>query len=123
MRLQQTLSNSKRSGHTLAMLVVSLSVLIGMLALVIDGGRVMQQRRQGQIAADLAALSAAVALSQSSATVSDAQTAGINSAQANGFVNNGNPCTVTVNSPPQAGTFAGKKNYVEVVIQNPQAGL
>jgi hypothetical protein len=103
-------------------LVVCLSVILGILALGLDGGRMMEERRRAQAAADDAALAAAADLyanyRQNSGTdpAGTAQSAALASALANGYTNDGTSSTVTVNIPPQSGTFAGQSEYVEVIL-------
>src|SRR3954447_22796184 len=46
-------------GSVCALLVVSLAVIVGLLALNLDGGRILDERRKAQHAADAAALAAA----------------------------------------------------------------
>jgi hypothetical protein len=92
------------------------------VAIAVDGGTLLSDRRQAQRAADSAALAAAVDLftkwnknngvdSGGSATQS-AQT----TAAANGYTNDGVSSTVTVNIPPKSGAFVGQKGYAEVLI-------
>src|SRR6187200_2674377 len=100
MSMRLTGKLERRPGQMLALLCVCLGVIIAMLGLTVDGGRVMQQRRQAQSAPDFAVLTAAVALSQTDAKFSDAQDAAVQNAATNGFPNDGTRCTVTVNYPP-----------------------
>lgn len=109
-----------RPGATLVKVMVLLPVIVGVAALCLDGGRMMDERRSVQGVADAAALAAANELysSYSSAHGLDpsgtARTAAIQVAVANGY-----PATaVTVNIPPASGQFAGQAGYVEVLLDS-----
>src|SRR5215471_17912580 len=94
-------ATARRTGAVAVWLVVCLSALIGIVALGMDGGRMMDERRRARAAADAAALAAALA-----------------SASANGYANDGSTSVVTVNIPPLAGPFAGQPDYAEVIIKS-----
>jgi hypothetical protein len=104
--------------------VVCLAVIIGIVALGMDGGRMMEERRHDQTAADAAALAAASDLYfnwwQNHGTDPDAsaRAAALASAAANGYANDGTTSDVTVNIPPTSGAFAGKAEYIEVIVQS-----
>jgi Putative Flp pilus-assembly TadE/G-like len=110
--------NSHRQGAILVWLALSLTVLIGILALTLDGGRLMEGRRHAQAAADAAALAAGADLYAHYWTnhgldpSGTACTAAQNAAALNGFP----ASAVTVNVPPQSGTFAGVAGYAEVLL-------
>ena len=93
-----------------------LITLIGFVALSTDVGLLWTERRQMQTATDAAAIAAATAL-RSSASVTAAAD---NVASLNGFTNGTNSTTITVTNPPATGPFAGKSNYVEVLISQPE---
>jgi hypothetical protein len=113
-----------RRGTVTAWLVVSLAVIIAILAIGLDGGRMMEERRRVQSAADAAALAAAADLfnnypaNAGSDPYSTAQTAATTSAAANGYSNDGVNSVVTVNIPPTSGAFAGQAGYVEVIVRS-----
>jgi Flp pilus assembly protein TadG len=115
-------ASGRRTGSVTVWLVVCLSVILGILALGVDGGRMMEERRRVQAAADAAALAAAADLSFNYSQnagldpAGTAQAAALAGAAANGYGNNGTTSTVTVNIPPQSGTFAGQAEYVEVIV-------
>jgi hypothetical protein len=97
--------------------------LLSIVAIALDGGMLLDQRRRCQAAADAAALAAAEDLfwnweansgSDSSGT---AQAAALANATANGYNNDGVTSVLTVNIPPKSGSFAGKAGYAEVIIQ------
>src|SRR5262245_36027716 len=55
-------ARSRRGGNVLVLVGVSLVTLFAVTGLVIDGGRMMSERRHAQNAADAAALAAAIDL-------------------------------------------------------------
>jgi hypothetical protein len=105
-----------------AQVAAALTALMGIMALLVDGGMVLAERRHGQATADSAALAAASDLyanwntNQGSDTSGTAQASALNVASSNGYKNDGTTSTVTVNIPPLAGNFAGKPGYAEVVV-------
>lgn len=118
-----------RSGGVMPLTLVSLSLLAGVVALVVDGGTLMEARRHVQAAADAAALAAATDLyvnypaNQGIDVSGTAQTSALSIASANGFSNDGVQSIVTVITSPQqyqGGPNAGQPlpaGYVEVLIQ------
>jgi hypothetical protein len=98
-------------------------VMMGIVAIVIDGGLLLDQRRRCQAAADAAALAAAEQLfadwnADAGKDPKDtAQAAGLANAAANGFSNDGSTSVVTVNCPPKSGLFVDTPGYAEVIIQ------
>lgn len=108
-----------RPGAVLVWVVLSLSVIVGVVAIVLDGGRQFTERRRDQAAANAAALAGGANLYANYWTnrgvdpLGAAQAAAIAAAEANGVP----ASAVTVNIPPQSGAFAGQSGYVEVVIQ------
>jgi hypothetical protein len=118
-----SLRRRQRRGSIVPWLLLSLTAIIGMVALGLDGGRLMDERRHAQTTADAAALAAAADLYQNWWTnhgtdpASTAQAAALQVAAANGYANDGTTSVVTVNVPPTSGAFAGKAEYVEVVVE------
>jgi hypothetical protein len=128
--LHPDLARVPRHGGVTVWLVLALGIIIGIVALGMDGGRMMDERRHVQAAADAAALAAAAnlynnyPLNLGSDPSGAARQAAVNAAAANGYANDSTHSTVTVNIPPQAGAYQGQAGYVEVVIQsNLQAGF
>jgi Flp pilus assembly protein TadG len=121
-------SQPRRGGVT-PLVVLSLALLVGVVALVIDGGTLLEERRHVQGAADAAALAAAAdlyanyAANQGTDPSSTASASALATAAANGFSNDGVTSVVTVNLSPQnyqSGPHAGTKlpaGYAEVIIQ------
>jgi hypothetical protein len=101
-----------------------LTALVGVTAIAIDGGMLMDNKRRVQAASDAAALAAAGDLfynwpTITATTVADpggvAKAAALDYASKNGFPD-GAQASVTVNIPPLSGPFTGKLGYVEVII-------
>ena len=109
-----------RRGAVVHWLVVSL-VIVAVVALGMDGGRLMEERRHAQATADAAGLAAAADLFANWGTnhgkdpSNTAKRVALESAAANGYANDGTTSFVTVNAPPKSGAFAGKADFVEVV--------
>lgn len=92
--------------------------LVGFSALGIEVGYLLLKHRQMQSAADGAAMSAATALGYGYPT--DFRMEGKAVAGASGFTDGVDGTTVTVNSPPASGPYAGNAEAVEVLISQPQ---
>lgn len=117
----QRTKSQRRNGGVLVWLLMSLTVIVGVVAIGLDGGRLLEVRRRAQATADAAALAAAVKLYEnydSERRADDlARTAALEVAEANGSTNNRVNSFVTVNMPPDDGAFAGRSEFVEVVIE------
>jgi hypothetical protein len=109
-----------RAGTVAVMSAVSLVVMMSMVAIAIDGGLLMDDRRRAQSAADAAALAGAADLflkwqinqgldKQGTAWLKATVTSG-----ENGFPN------PEVYIPPISGPFAGKAGYIEVIVHYSQ---
>lgn len=99
-------------GQALVIFALCSLVLIGVLALSVDAGFLMAERRQVQAAADAAALAAArAALDNKSAgeILATGQSYGALNA---GVGTNG----VAVSRPPATGPYAGNSNYIQVTV-------
>jgi Flp pilus assembly protein TadG len=113
----------KKSGIIAVLVAVSLIAILGIAALAIDSGKVLDEKRQLQAAADAAALAAADDLFTNYAANAGADPSGtakasaLSTASADGFNNNGTTNNVTVNIPPASGIANGKNGYAEVIIQ------
>jgi hypothetical protein len=114
--------HAPRRGNVVPFVAVSLIPILGVVAIVADGGMLLSDRRQAQRAADSAALAAATDLftnwskNAGKDLSGTAQKSALTTAAANGFTNDGVTSIVTVNIPPQFGTFAGRVGYAEVLI-------
>jgi hypothetical protein len=113
----------KRRGAITVVVALCLTVIIGVVAIALEGGMVQDNRRYVQSAADAAALAAADDLfsnwgsNSGQDTGGTAKTSALSTASANGYNNDGVTNVVTVNIPPQSGNFKGKAGYVEVIIK------
>src|ERR1700732_1865130 len=109
---------SLRPGSVHTGVLLLLPVLIGIAAITIDGGRLIETRRNNQVVADSAALAGAASLyanyptNQGTDPSGAARDAAIQSAVANGVP----ASAVTVNIPPLTGSYANQAGYVEVLI-------
>ena len=116
---------TRRPGHVVVAVAVSLVVLLSFVALSVDGGMLLDTRRQVQSASDAAALAAAGDLyyrwqtERGSDVNKTARAAALAAAKENGFEHGVN-CTVTISVPPTSGPFAAKLGHAEVVITYPQ---
>jgi hypothetical protein len=108
----------------------SLIAVLGVLAIAVDGGLLLDSRRRLQAAADASALAAAVDLFANYANNNGTDPSGtakasaLSTAAANGYNNDGMTSVVTVNIPPKSGNFVSKAGYAEVIVQfNQQRGF
>ncbi|HWG41908.1 MAG TPA: pilus assembly protein TadG-related protein [Gemmataceae bacterium] len=121
---------SLRRGGVTPLTVLSLALLLGVVAVAVDGGSLMEQRRHVQATADAAALAAAADLfanyvaNQGADPSGTAASSALASAAANGFSNDGVQSIVTVSVSPQkyqSGPSVGQPlpaGYVEVIVQS-----
>jgi Putative Flp pilus-assembly TadE/G-like len=122
-RLIRILEKRRRAMVTVVV-AVSLIALIGVAALALDAGLLMDNRRRCQAGVDAAALAAASQLFTSFTAITanspdpggKAATAAQTVASSNGYANDGTTSIVTVNIPPKSGPFTGKLQYAEVII-------
>lgn len=109
------IGNHSEKGQALVLFVVGIAVFIGFVALAIDGGMLLSDRRQAQNAADSAAMAAALARMSNQ----NWQTAGLNAAAAFDYDNDGVENWVSVHNPPVTGLYATVPNasqYIQVFI-------
>lgn len=108
-RNQNTTLREKTRGQVVIIFAVASIALMGMLALAIDVGLYLAERRQVQAAADAGAVAAAQANVQNLAFVA--------AGQAYGAFNADVPLNaVQVNNPPTQGRFQGDDEYIEVIV-------
>jgi Flp pilus assembly protein TadG len=106
------------SGQALVIAALSMTCLLGFVALATDVGVMLREKRLAQIAADSAAIAGALELN-----FSDVSAAAQAAAAQNGFTSGANGATVTVNGPsagPALGPHAGNGSYVEVIVSQNQ---
>src|SRR5580704_12927683 len=125
-RAEHVQGHARRSGTVLVMFTVCLIVIMGLLALVIDGGLLRAEQIRIQAVADAAALAGARKLYQNYSISNGKDTDGsagkgcLAIAADNGYANDGTNSTVVVNIPPASGRYAGLAGYVEVLITSKQ---
>lgn len=108
-------SHSSEYGQALVLFVVGIAIFTGFVALAIDGGMLLSDRRQAQNAADSAAMAAALARMSNQ----NWQTAGLTAAAAFDYDNDGTENWVSVHNPPLTGLYATVPNanqYLQVFI-------
>jgi hypothetical protein len=132
MRLRTHLrpDDTRRTGNVIVLVAVSLVAMLSFAALSLDGGMMIDKRRQSHCAADAAALAAAGELyanwwkngatEQGRDPGGTAQRAALAAAAANGFVDRVDGCTVEVNIPPKSGPFTNVPCHTEVIITKTQ---
>ncbi|HKJ61925.1 MAG TPA: pilus assembly protein TadG-related protein, partial [Hyphomicrobiales bacterium] len=98
---------------------ITLSVLMGMVALGTEITFVQFKQRQMQSVADAAALSVALALTKG--YPKNFKLEGQAVAASSGFVDGVDGTTVTINNPPLTGPQAKNDKAVEIIIQQPQS--
>src|SRR5918992_3737147 len=106
--------NRSERGISFVIFALAIVVLLGMVAVGIDGGRLYDERRQAQNAADHAALAAAFAACTSTSTdpavlLATAGAAGLASADENGYDDHRTTNDVTVTLAP--GSTAAENRY------------
>ena len=95
---------------------LTMPILLGFASLAIDTSLWYATKRSAQSAADSASIAGALELVRSNeAPVSTIAT---DAASAHGY-SSANGDTITVNSPPASGPYAGAENAVEVIIRRP----
>jgi hypothetical protein len=118
--------NANRRGTVLVMFSVCLIAIMGLVALVIDGGLLRAEKVRVQAVADAAARASACQLYQTFSTNEgkdangSARGGALAIAADHGYANDGNDSTVVVNMPPLSGQYAGLDGYVEVLITSRQ---
>ncbi len=111
-----------RRGIVVVLAAVAMVVILSVLALSLDGGSLLTERRKTQGAADAAALAAACDLYDNYWTnfgddpIGLAKKSALVTAKANGYVSNLVDTTVKVNIPPASGPYTGVRGYVEVLV-------
>jgi hypothetical protein len=121
--VRRSREDGQRRGIIAPLAAVLLVPLIGLLAVTLEGGFLMSQRRRVQATADAAALAASDTLFRNYPTYKgldqngQAKQAALALARDNGYTNDGTNSTVTVNIPPTSGNFAAKPGYAEVIVK------
>ncbi len=105
-------ASKHEGGQALILIVFGILALVGIVGLAVDGGNAYSDRRKAQNAADAAALAGALARIQGA----DFVQAVLDSANQNGFNNDGTSNVVEVFSPPTDGPTKGNLEYIQVRI-------
>jgi Flp pilus assembly protein TadG len=112
-----------RRGSVALLVALCLVGFVGVAAIALDGGVLVDKRRHVQAAADAAALAAAVDMYQTYPknsgmdVLKTAYQSALTTAAAMGFTNDGANSVVTVNIPPLSGPFISQAGYAEVIVQ------
>jgi len=112
-RVTTAAATQHRPGKLIVLLAVLLPVLISVAGLVLDGGLLMVKSRETQHASDAAATAAAAALAWNSGEPE--QTAHEYVQQFNDMPS----AIVDVQTPPSAGSYAGRSGFIEVTVEQP----
>ncbi len=108
-------------GSILILAALSMVVLLGMVALAVDGSYMFTERNRMSAAADSGAISAALKYRRNTgASNADLTTFAYREATSHNF-DPGVTTTVTVNRPPLSGAFTANPYYVEVLVSRPTA--
>jgi len=99
-------------GQALVLIALAIIGLIGITALVVDGGNAFLDRRAAQNAADSAAMASGLARIRGENYVQRA----FDSAAQNGYDNNGVTNSVQVFSPPVEGNHVGDIEYIQIIL-------
>jgi Flp pilus assembly protein TadG len=116
-------SHKARRGAIAVMTALTLVPLLGIAAIALEGGLLLENRRRTQAAADASALAAADDLyknygSNNGLDINNsAKTSALKNAAANGYTNDGVTSTVQVHIPPLSGGSIGQPGYAEVTVQ------
>jgi hypothetical protein len=124
-------NSKRRRGAVIVLVAICLTAMVAIVALAVDGGLLMDQRRRVQSAADAAALAAAIdlfnkwAANNGQDTNGTAKAGALSIAKANSYNNDGTTSTVTVNIPPKtSANYNGLAGYAEVnITYNQQRGF
>ena len=112
-----------RPGSVTVHAAVTMSLLLSVLALTLDGGALFAERRHAQATADAAALAAACELYEGYWTnggddgPGTAKASALRAAAANGYKDDGKDSKVMVRIPPTSGHYIGRRGYAEVVVE------
>lgn len=106
---------NNEDGQVLVITALSMTLLLAFLGFAIDVGLLFRAKRNAQIAADAAAVAAALDY-QYNTNVASAKAAGQAAATANGFTNGVSGVTVTINPPPLNGPEANVAGYAEAIV-------
>src|SRR5262249_37769978 len=98
------------------------TVLLSFVAISVDGGVLVDEKRHAQSTADAAAMAAASVMYENYAKFQGQDVDGSAAAAAyayaakNGYTNDGTNSAVVVNIPPKSGPYRGLDSYTEVLV-------
>ena len=114
-RLRHFITNAQ--GSALAITVLALPVILGAAALAIDTGVWYMAKRQTQQQADTAALGVArTKRDGGAASMETLRAVALRDAVRNGY-HDVSPNSLTLNTPPASGAYAGSPGAIEVIVQ------
>ena len=124
LRRKNTAAKTQRRGTVAILVAISITLLVGIVAVTLDGGLLQDNKRRVQNATDAAALAAGNMLFTNYPSIAastpdpngQAAAAALKNAGDNGFADNGADTDVVVNIPPKSGPFTGQVGYAEVII-------
>src|SRR5215469_18353849 len=119
MKTQNSGRNEHRGerGSILVLGAITMVVILAFAGFALDATYMYFHKRNMQTAADAAAYAGALELLRGA---TDVTSAARNDASLNGFTDDSNGVTVTVNNPPASGSESGNSNFVEVIVSHAQ---
>lgn len=105
----------RRAGQTMLLLAVCIFAMLGILGLVLDGGRIYFEKRRAQAAADAGAMAAAQELRRGLRTPEWVRSSAVNDTELNGYSDEDS--TILVSAPPSSGPRSADDNFAEVRIR------
>jgi hypothetical protein len=123
MLLRSPHSGARRRGVSLVLVTVSIVAVLSVLALSLEGGLLLSERRHAQATADAASMAAADDFYWNWYTNfgtdpgGTAYNSAMYTASQDGYTNDGVNTKVTVNIPPKTGPYTGKAAYAEVIVE------
>lgn len=110
----------EEDGQMIVITALSMTLLLGFMAVALDVSVLFRTKRNAQIAADTAATAAALSFYYNQ-SVTTAQAVGKAAASNNGITNGTNGATVVVNMPPQSGPNTAYASFAEAIVTQPNA--
>lgn len=113
---------ARRRAAVAVLVAACLTVIVGFVAIAVDGGMLFLELRRARATADAAAMAAATELYEhypayhgTDTDSHDARRAALRIARRNGFPNSGDT-TASVSIPPATGAYSGQAGYAEVTV-------
>lgn len=105
-------------GQMAVLSALSITLLLGFVAMALDVSLLFRARRNAQIAADAGATAATMNYYYNQ-NLSLAKAAGKNASSNNGITDGANGATVVINMPPSMGPNTGEATYAEALVTQP----